>query len=249
MLGVIWERPEPRPAWIDQYWIDSDKRDAFEIVITMGIADIVLKERGQIILKGSDLYGALFKKNAKEFLPSIFYRKRKKAQSVLDLTCGWARDAIRLAQHGIQVIGFEQSAIPYLFSCYAKNFYFPDLDFDLYHGSFHEHSWVYESVWPWVYLDPLFADNRPGLSKKEMELLYQEKFFFSSAPFSVSEQNHLLKDRVQDLKIETLVMKQHRHANAWFDLSGILSVTKYSRVCRFDIYYLNQLRLKEAKKI
>lgn len=246
IIGIVWERPEPRPAWTRAYGLSNDQESSAEIFVHMSLKDIVLIDKGQEILRGSELYGSLRQKKSADFLTSLFYRKNKKAQRVLDLTCGWGRDAIRLAQSGVQVLGFEQNLIPYLFAKYAHSFYFPDLDFQIYYGSCDDYAWVFEAIWPWVYLDPLFAETRPGLSKKEMELLYEQRYFFSSGPSDPQSQNQKLKTSLRDLKIETLVIKQHRHAQPWYSLSSMTSVTKYSRVCRFDLYYVNQLPLKDV---
>lgn len=204
--------------------------------------DLVLYENGKPFLSAKQCYGSVTQKQHHYVLKAV-ERKGRKPEKMLDATAGWGRESLTLAQAGIKVTAVEQSLLPVVFLHYAVEYLFPHIPIQILHGELSQLlPQLSQCSWPCLYVDPLFFDDKPSLSKKEMEFLYQQP-----ETLGIQQDCHdiLLKTSLMSLKMDMLVIKQHKKAQPWIVSSAIGHSQKSTKTCKYDIYYINGQTLVE----
>ena len=219
--------------WLNNIYSEPTSHDSEYILINH--EDMFYYKNNQKIYSAKQCYQSVLIGQHSSILQMI-KRQNKYPTVILDATCGWGKDTISFAQAGISVIAYEREIIPASFFYYALEKIFFSLKNKIeFHFECFSHHQI-EKI-DCVYIDPLFFDQKKSLSKKSMELLYE------LTDLNEYSQIITLAKGLYRLSCHTIITKTPRKAPAIF--KDIMNHSRFNRTCRFDIYYVNHLRLND----
>lgn len=206
--------------------------------LLVSVRDLAYYENGVKLFTATSCYESL-KRGQHVFMESIVKRQNRYPANLLDPTAGWGRDALSVALLGINVTVMEKQDLPLCFLMYAKRYLYPKLAsrFNIVPGCFSTHNFQ-PTEFDCIYLDPLFFDQKKTVSKKAMTLLYHT----DQTP---DDENHLLVSGLNRLQPQTVIVK-HPLKSDLGSLPQVLTHSRTSRSCRYDIFYTNQQKINYA---
>ncbi len=223
-----------RIPWLNNILTEPSINDLEYILINH--EDMFYYKNNQKIYSAKQCYQSVLSGQHSSIL-NMIKRQNKYPASILDATCGWGKDTISFAQAGINVIAYEREIIPASFFYYALETFFINLKNKIeFHFDCFSNNTVQEIEC--VYVDPLFFDLKKSLSKKSMELLYE------LTDLDENSQMITLAHGLYKVICQTLITKTPKNAPPLF--KNIMTHSRFNRTCRFDIYYVNHLRLNES---
>lgn len=231
-------KPSNADSWPVQ-WAQSEQEAlnaAQGLIVT--VRELSYYQQGVKLFSSITCYESL-QRGQHRFLEAVLKRQGRYPETLLDPTAGWGRDAMAAALIGVKVTAIEKQPLPLCFLLYAQHFLYPKLQerLTVIPGCFSQQTFLPEQF-ECVYLDPLFFDHKKTTSKKAMTLLYQ-------SGLSENAENDLLIEGLQRLQPHTLIVKQPLKAPLP-TLPQILSHSRSSRSCRYDIFYINHKKINYA---
>lgn len=155
--------------------------------------------------------------------------------SILDLTAGLGRDSMLLSLYGYQVTMLENN--PYLaiilnYLCHTFKTQLAELKIIYTHN----YDYLYSTTEDFdaIYWDPMFADNKQALAKKDMQLI---DLFINKATNTEQVENAVLFDLIRSHCLHKLIVKRdNKQANLLTNPKPTYSKT--GKTIRFDIYQM-----------
>lgn len=168
-------------------------------------------------------------------LQAINLNKLKSLDNItaLDLTGGLGRDSILMALAGINVTVVEENPYLVIILNYLKVTFTAELsDFNVIYGDSAKYLSTNQQEYHIIYYDPMFADNKQALSKKDMQLI--DLFIEKHNSLNNDVVTDLIYNYVKPICHKLIVKRDNKQAT--FINQPKPTYQKLGKTIRFDVY-------------